>query len=148
MPLTNITVEELSRWFIEKLTEKDADRRYRSAVGLQRDLQKCLLGIQTQGRVEDFLPGERDFSDRLQLSQKLYGRQKETIELLKTFEKVAQGNSEILFVTGYSGIGKSAFINETHKALTERTGFFIKGKFEQFQRNIPLSTNREEWFFY
>ncbi|MEM7184438.1 MAG: serine/threonine-protein kinase PknK [Spirochaetota bacterium] len=124
---------------IEKLTEKDADKRYRSAVGLQRDLQKCFLGIQTQGRVEEFLPGERDFSDKLQLSQKLYGREKETIELLKTFEKVVQGNSEILFVTGYSGIGKSAFINETHKALTEKNGFFIKGKFEQFQRNIPFS---------
>ncbi len=36
-----------------------------------------------------------------------------------------------------AGVGKSALIHEIHKPLTKTKGFYIEGKFDQFQRNIP-----------
>ena len=46
---------------------------------------------------------------------------------------------EMMLITGYSGIGKSALVKEIHKNLTKTNGFFISGKFDQFQRNVPYS---------
>ena len=47
--------------------------------------------------------------------------------------------SEIMLVAGFSGIGKTAVINEVHKLIVKRRGYFIKGKFDQLNRNIPFS---------
>ncbi|MFN6562649.1 MAG: protein kinase domain-containing protein [Nostoc sp. ChiSLP01] len=47
--------------------------------------------------------------------------------------------SELILVAGYSGIGKTAVVNEVHKPIVRQRGYFIKGKFDQFQRDIPLS---------
>ncbi|HIK51969.1 MAG TPA: AAA family ATPase [Oscillatoriales cyanobacterium M59_W2019_021] len=47
--------------------------------------------------------------------------------------------SEVMLVTGFSGIGKTAVINEIHKPIVASRGYFIKGKFDQFQRDIPFS---------
>ena len=48
-------------------------------------------------------------------------------------------SSEMMLVAGFSGIGKTAVINEVHKPITRQHGYFIKGKFDQFNRNIPFS---------
>ena len=45
----------------------------------------------------------------------------------------------MILVAGFSGIGKTAVVNEVHKPIVEKRGYFIKGKFDQLQRNIPLS---------
>ncbi|GGA43464.1 ATP-binding sensor histidine kinase [Okeania sp. KiyG1] len=50
-----------------------------------------------------------------------------------------RGGSEIMLVAGFSGIGKTAVVNEVHKPIVRQRGYFIKGKFDQLQRNIPLS---------
>ncbi|MBE9227626.1 AAA family ATPase [Phormidium sp. LEGE 05292] len=47
--------------------------------------------------------------------------------------------SELVLVSGYSGIGKSSLVNEVHKPITKQRGYFIAGKFDQFNRNIPYS---------
>jgi PAS domain S-box-containing protein len=48
-------------------------------------------------------------------------------------------HSELILVAGYSGIGKTAVINEVHKPIVRQRGYFIKGKFDQFQNDIPFS---------
>jgi predicted ATPase len=45
----------------------------------------------------------------------------------------------MMLVAGYSGIGKSALVQEIYKPITRERGYFISGKFDQFQRNIPYS---------
>ena len=45
-----------------------------------------------------------------------------------------------MLVSGYSGIGKSAVVNELHKALVPPRGLFASGKFDQYKRDIPYST--------
>jgi predicted ATPase/signal transduction histidine kinase/tRNA A-37 threonylcarbamoyl transferase component Bud32 len=44
---------------------------------------------------------------------------------------------EMMLVSGYSGVGKTSLINEIHKPIVSQRGYFIKGKFDQFKRNIP-----------
>jgi predicted ATPase len=44
---------------------------------------------------------------------------------------------ELLLVSGYSGAGKSALVNEVHKHITADRGYFISGKYDQFQRSEP-----------
>ena len=44
-----------------------------------------------------------------------------------------------MLVAGFSGIGKTAVVNEVHKPIVRQRGYFIKGKFDQFNRNIPFS---------
>ncbi|MEO6862183.1 MAG: AAA family ATPase [Microcoleus sp.] len=50
------------------------------------------------------------------------------------------GTSELMLVSGYSGIGKSAAVNEVSKPITRSKGYFISGKFDQFKRNIPYAS--------
>ncbi|WP_208343868.1 trifunctional serine/threonine-protein kinase/ATP-binding protein/sensor histidine kinase, partial [Aetokthonos hydrillicola] len=59
--------------------------------------------------------------------------------LLEAFDRIVHGTSEIMLVAGFSGIGKTSVINEVHKPVTCQQGYFIKGKFDQLNRNIPLS---------
>lgn len=132
-------VPEMLARIIFKLMAKKAEERYNSAAGLLRDLEKCREQWLQNGRIEDFALGEEDVSAKFQIPQKLYGRAEEAAILQDCFARVAAGGSEILMVAGYSGIGKSALINEIHKPLVEKYGFFIAGKFDQFQRHIPYS---------
>ncbi|MEM7183829.1 MAG: AAA family ATPase [Spirochaetota bacterium] len=137
-------VPEILSKIIYKLLEKDAEKRYNSAYGLKYDLEKCLELIQNQSssktiNMENFPLGTKDPDDVFKIPQKLYGRVEETKQLVAIFEEVASGSARLLLVSGYSGIGKSAFIQETHKPITEKKGFFIQGKFDQFQKNIPFS---------
>lgn len=46
----------------------------------------------------------------------------------------------MVLVAGYSGIGKSALVNEVHKPIARQRGYFISGKFDQFQRNVPYAS--------
>ncbi|ODH00267.1 serine/threonine protein kinase [Nostoc sp. KVJ20] len=121
-----------------KLMAKNAEDRYQSALGLKHDLETCLIQLQKSGNIVPFGLGQRDVCDRFAIPEKLYGREVEVAMLLATFERVRQGNSELMLVAGSSGIGKTAIVNEIHKPITRQRGYFIKGKFDQFNRNIPF----------
>ncbi|WP_322745341.1 AAA family ATPase [Nostoc sp. LEGE 12447] len=124
---------------VMKLMAKNAEDRYQSALGLKYDLETCLEQLKETGKVINFEIAQRDVCDRFLIAEKLYGRETEVTTLLEAFERVANGSSEMMLVTGFSGIGKTAVVNEVHKPITRQQGYFIKGKFDQFNRNIPLS---------
>ncbi|WP_208345127.1 ATP-binding protein, partial [Aetokthonos hydrillicola] len=124
---------------VSKLMAKNASERYQSALGLKYDLQKCWVQLKETGKIESFTIAKRDVCDRFVIPEKLYGREEEAKELLAAFERVAQGNSELMLVAGFSGIGKTAVVNEVHKPIVKQRGYFIKGKYDQFNRNIPFS---------
>jgi len=122
-----------------KLMAKNAEDRYQSLEGLSADLRRCFDGVAASGVIERFRLGEADVSERLQMPQKLYGREEEVARLLGTFDRIAEGGVELLLVTGYSGIGKSSLVHEVHKPVAARRGYYICGKFDQFKRNVPYS---------
>ncbi|MBD2412399.1 histidine kinase [Nostoc calcicola FACHB-389] len=130
---------------VMKLMAKNAENRYQSALGLKHDLEVCRRQLQETGEIKAFELGKRDICDRFIIPEKLYGRQAEVEILLDAFDRVANPPEsglrgvEIMLVAGFSGIGKTAVVNEVHKPIVRQRGYFIKGKFDQFQRNIPFS---------
>ncbi|MEH2198164.1 trifunctional serine/threonine-protein kinase/ATP-binding protein/sensor histidine kinase [Nostoc sp.] len=124
---------------VSKLMAKNAEDRYQSALGIKHDLEICLSQLQATDNIEYFRLGERDISDRFLIREKLYGREKEVSQLLAAFERVSTGSTEMMLVAGFSGIGKTAVVNEVHKPIVRQRGYFIKGKYDQFGRNIPFS---------
>ncbi|MBW4658862.1 MAG: AAA family ATPase [Drouetiella hepatica Uher 2000/2452] len=132
---------------VSKLMAKNAEDRYQSALGLKHDLQQCLTQWKTCGDISEFALGQRDLSDRFLIPEKLYGRESEVKTLLEAFDRIAgdpkskiqNPKSELMLIAGFSGIGKTAVVNEVHKPIVRQRGYFIKGKFDQFNRNIPLS---------
>jgi len=124
---------------VSKLMAKNAENRYQTAGGIKHDLEMCLVQLQATGNIEQFPLGTRDISDRFLIPEKLYGRETEVSSLLAAFERVSTGSAEMMLVAGFSGIGKTAVVNEVHKPIARQRGYFVKGKYDQFQRNIPLS---------
>ena len=123
-----------------KLLAKVAEERYQSADGLIADLERCRDNLR-QGVHEDFPLGVHDDPIHFQLPQSLYGRGAQVAALRQGFERVARnGRPELILVHGYSGIGKSSLVNELHKPVVRQRGFFLSGKFEQFQQDIPYAT--------
>lgn len=128
---------------ILKLMAKTAEARYQNAVGLLSDLETCAREFRSTGTVTPFKLGDRDISERFHIPQNLYGREAEIAAVLAAFERVSQQqgtiNRELMLVAGYSGIGKSSLVSEVHKPITEKRGYFISGKYDQFQRDVPYS---------
>ncbi|MEH2352443.1 trifunctional serine/threonine-protein kinase/ATP-binding protein/sensor histidine kinase [Nostoc sp.] len=124
---------------VMKLMAKNAEDRYQSALGLKFDLENCLHQLQVDGEIQSFEIARRDVCDRFIIPDKLYGRETEVENLLQAFERVSLGATEMMLVAGFSGIGKTAVVNEVHKPIVRQRGYFINGKYDQFQRNIPFS---------
>lgn len=124
---------------VMKLLSKNAEDRYRSALGLRYDLLQCHNQISKYGEIFYFPIGMKDRSDRFHIPQKLYGREEQIRLLMEGFEQIRAGQSELTLVTGYSGIGKSVLVKELYKPITGTNGYFISGKYVQFNRNVPYS---------
>jgi len=142
---------------VMKLMAKNAEERYQSTSGLRYDLENCWQQWQEKSSISQFPLGERDKSDRFVIPEKLYGRESEVQTLLDAFDRVAgreeaeikpenqskiqnpKSKIELMLVAGFSGIGKTAVVNEVHKPIVRQRGYFIKGKFDQFKSDIPFS---------
>ncbi|MFN6481724.1 MULTISPECIES: AAA family ATPase [unclassified Nostoc] len=135
----NSAIPSVLSAIVSKLMAKNAEDRYQSALGLKYDLENCLVQLKQTSKIEDFPIAQRDMCNRFIIPDKLYGRKNEVQSLLKAFDRVASGSSELILVAGFSGIGKTAVVNEVHKPITRQRGYFIKGKYDQFNRNIPFS---------
>ena len=156
----NTTIPKPVSNLILKLIAKNAEDRYQSAWGIKADLEICAHQLEETGQINCIQLALKDVSGQLQIPQKLYGRDQEVATLLAAFDCIArpedncvsslQNNSEreqtgkrfkveMMLISGYAGIGKSALVQELYKPITAKRGYFISGKFDQFQRNIPYS---------
>ncbi|WP_442942785.1 protein kinase domain-containing protein [Nostoc sp.] len=161
----NTTIPKPVSDIILKLMAKNAENRYQSAWGIKADLEICAEQLAQIGQISSIKLALQDVSEQFQIPQKLYGRDKEVAMLLAAFVRVACPESnrvaslannsettsqseqrgkpkfqvEMMLVSGCAGIGKSALVQEIYKPITQKRGYFISGKFDQFQRNIPYS---------
>ena len=134
----NLEIPPILAEIIAKLMAKNAEDRYQSALGLKYDLQHC-WDLWQQGNLLGFPLAERDLCDRFTIPEQLYGREEEVLALLEAFNRMSAGTTELLLVAGFSGIGKTAVVSEVHKPIVRQRGYFIKGKYDQFNRNVPFS---------
>ena len=141
VPLDKITPQVpgvLSR-LVMKLVAKRAEARYQSHSGLAADLLASLEQLEKNGNVSDFPLARQDVPKELQVAPGLYGREEEITALEAALERVSQGATEMVLVSGTAGVGKTALVGEIHRSVAQKNGFFISGKFDQLRHNIPYS---------
>jgi len=107
-----------------KLLAKTAEDRYQSALGLKADLEACLSMLQEARFLTSSLVRWIYTANSL-IPQKLYGREQEVATLMDAFERVSLGATEMMLVSGYSGIGKSSLVNEVHKPIVGAGLFYF-----------------------
>ncbi len=122
-----------------KLLNKNAENRYQSILGLRKDLSLCLQQWESNKIISDFPIASKDYPDRIHILEKLYGRENQQKALLDGFALVCSGTPHLFMIKGPSGIGKSMLVHEIYKPVTEKRGFFISGKFDQYQHHTPYS---------
>ncbi|KNC99177.1 serine/threonine protein kinase [Spizellomyces punctatus DAOM BR117] len=145
---------------INKLVSKAPEARYQSASGLRFDFMTCMRRLKEakaarlcakDEKLSDFDIAQifndfefdiasRDYSHHLNIPDKLYGRDRETKELLTSFENVACGKSrsELVLVCGGNGEGKSSLINHLRKHVMRNRGFFVRGQYTEYNRDKPF----------
>ncbi|MDC0747912.1 AAA family ATPase [Polyangium mundeleinium] len=124
---------------VMRLLAKTPEERYQSDAGLAFDLSECLRQWREHGSVDSFRLYTKDRAPELRRAQRLYGRERDIEALLQAFERARQRGPELVLVSGYSGIGKSALVREIHKTISRHGGYFISGKFDQLSRDVPLA---------
>ncbi|MBI2731860.1 MAG: AAA family ATPase [Aquabacterium sp.] len=120
---------------IMRLLEKEADHRYQSAEGLCHDLVRLRERLEHDQPGQSFPLGQDDFPLRLSPPSALVGRTEEIAILQQAIDAAARGEGRALLISGAPGVGKSALINELQPMVTARRGWFVMGKFEQYQRD-------------
>jgi predicted ATPase/signal transduction histidine kinase len=129
---------------VMRLLAKDPQERYQTAAGVRWDLERALAEWERKGEISPFPLAQRDIPDRLLIPQKLYGRQGDLAALAEAFARMADsGEAELLLVTGYAGVGKTSLVYALRDPNLLGDGYFISGKFDQYQRNVPYSTIAE-----
>ncbi|MCY1005073.1 trifunctional serine/threonine-protein kinase/ATP-binding protein/sensor histidine kinase [Nannocystis pusilla] len=135
------SVPEVVSAIVVKLLAKVAEDRYQSARGLRRDLERCLAAWRARGQIEPFPLGEEDLAERPRVPLQLYGRERELAALRGAFEAMVEtGAPGVVRVSGYSGVGKSSLVHKLQRPIVQAHGFFLSGKFDQYQRGIPYAT--------
>ena len=108
---------------VMKLMAKRAEARYQSHSGLSADLLACVEQLENQGSLSDFPLGRHDMPKELQIAPGLYGRENEITTLEAALERVSQGATEMVLISGSAGVGKTALVGEIHRSIAQKNGF-------------------------
>uniref|UniRef100_UPI003566922A ATP-binding protein n=1 Tax=Cohnella sp. TaxID=1883426 RepID=UPI003566922A len=106
---------------VMKLLDKNPDHRYPNTGLLIADLDKI-------GRSDDTFFAVPGF----------YGRETEMAILTEAFYSACLGSTEVVYVSGEAGIGKTSLMDEMfRKQSHSRDFYYITGKFEQIPQLSP-----------
>ncbi len=120
-----------------KLLAKAPEDRYQTAVGLHYDLQRCLDQWRRSGCIGELELGTRDVANQFRRPQKLYGREEAVERVVSAVQRASDGACLFFGVTGSSGVGKSSLVNQIRPTVRQKGGYFVSGKYDQVQRDIP-----------
>ena len=123
---------------IDRLLQKDPDRRYQTATGLLADLEQVHRALAAGEGVEPFPLGRADPVRRLPAARRLYGREAVVEAIVaRAIEPAAEPRFSLL--VGEAGVGKSAVMRAVRAAVLGAEGLLLSGKFEQFGRLEPFT---------
>lgn len=120
-----------------RLLEKDPAQRYATADALVIDLRTAEAEWTAHGSVAPFTLASHDAPRQLPISGILVGRDVQAEALRDAFDRVCVSTRELILVAGAPGIGKSTLMGSLAEHVAARNGYFIAGKFDQFQRSVP-----------
>jgi len=132
-------VSETLTVVVLRMLEKSPEDRYQSAFGLIHDLERIENDLNHHGSIRPFTLGEKDVSDVFRIPQVLYGRHNEMAQLEAIFDAVTKGDTRICLISGHSGVGKTALVEELDKSVLRSKGYMLRGKFDQFERARPYA---------
>ena len=135
----NSEIPKMISQIVMKLLSKNSEERYQSGCGIKNDFEECLSQLGATGKVESFNIGVKDLSDNFTIAQEVYGREDEIGTLLSAFDRISQGYSEVMIIEGVEGAGKSTLVNEIKNPVNRRNGYFVSGKYDKLQKDIPYS---------
>ena len=121
---------------IMKCIEKDPDDRYQTLFGLREDFLRIQEGLEA-GDVVAFEIAQDDI-DRL-FKKELVGRSADIAVVDAMVSRVIEKSAfETLFISGVSGIGKSALIEFFKPKIYEKQAMMLEVKADQYQKNTPF----------
>ncbi|MET0969685.1 MAG: AAA family ATPase [Tardiphaga sp.] len=90
---------------------------------------------------DDGDPDQRTTPPAIHFPDRLYGRRASVGQLVSAYEEVADRDAtELVLVSGVSGVGKSAVVAELLRQVTASGGLFAAGKCDQSSTDIPYAT--------
>ncbi len=122
---------------IMKLLKKKPEERYQGVFSLKADLLASANEFIESGRISPFEIGKKDVSNRFQIPEKLFGREKEIESLKESYRRILQGSNEVQFIKGHAGTGKTVLVEELQIPVVEHKGYLISGKFDQLKHETP-----------
>ncbi|WP_227793307.1 helix-turn-helix transcriptional regulator [Paenibacillus guangzhouensis] len=105
---------------IMKLLEKNPDYRYQNANYLIVDLDKI-----------------DHPHDTFRMEPGFYGRTHEISVLTQAYLAASYGSTELVYVAGEAGIGKTSLLDQVFRKQYRGDFFYITGKFEQLSNESP-----------
>jgi predicted ATPase/class 3 adenylate cyclase len=79
----------------------------------------------------------------MKFANAFYGRQAELSVLSESLDRASRGEKQVVLIAGRPGVGKSALMAKLRQAASDRQGYFVAGKFDQYKRNIPYAAAPE-----
>ncbi|MBF0100516.1 MAG: AAA family ATPase [Desulfobacterales bacterium] len=151
--VVNYRIPQLLSDIVMKLIAKHPDKRYQSIRGIKEDLIECLKQYEATGKIINFPIGRYDITTQIDFSDKLYGRDKIQQELKSAMIRAGallaqadtddmaspQSQSEMVIISGYSGIGKTAILKDVANRYSQKYGYVIRGRFDKRQQIVPYS---------
>ncbi len=122
---------------IMKLLEKNPEKRYSDLMQLKEDILRV-----SEDRSVRFEICQKNMNRTYHLRDGVYGREKEAEKLKEAFTQTVQGKTSLVWLSGYSGVGKTTIVKQLFKPLTISKGYFLDGKYDQYSKNQPYAVIR------
>ncbi|WP_314585154.1 AAA family ATPase [Paenibacillus terrigena] len=135
MKTKDLTIPYMLSAIVDKCMAKMPEERYTSAYGLKYDLEQCYRSYCESGQIEPFVLGSKDLPERRLAGDGFYGRKMEQTRLLKALKRATAGSTEVVWVSGNGGIGKTSFVNETFRA--SGVGYVGSCKYDPHHTALP-----------
>lgn len=119
---------------VQKLIAKNAAERYQTASSLKYDLIRVLEALGQDHYDVAFTLAEMEHRIDTKIDGKLYGRDTEKQLLERAFQRSALGESQIVFLVGASGMGKSSLAKTIMEQVFYVKGYFVEGKFDPLKK--------------